>query len=85
MPRRRGMSLATDFLWSIVKWLETSDEDVSQDQESVRAVVILVEAPQDAGSNELAQSSPGEEDVLAVVHVGLLIQELGPINQQTVD
>lgn len=65
--------------------IEASDEDVREEEQALAAVVILAEAAQDARGNDFAERGARPVDVLAVARVGLLVEELGAIDQQAVD
>lgn len=61
--------LAADVFGGILEGFEAGDQDVGEDEQTLGAVVVLIEAPQDARGDELAQGGAGEVDILAVVEV----------------
>lgn len=65
--------------------VEAGDEDVREEEQALAAVVVLAEAAQDARGNDFAERGARPVDVLAVARVGLLVEELGAIDQQAVD
>ena len=56
-----------------------------QHHEVLRTFIVLVEPPQDACRDKLAQYRPGIVDILTILKMRLLIQELGAIDKQTID
>lgn len=84
-PRRAPLSLKANRVGRILERLKPSNENVSQQKQSVRPLVSLAEAPQNAGRDELTQRGARVVDILPVIEVRLLLQKLGPVDQQAID
>lgn len=68
----------------ILKRFEPGHQNVSKQQKTIRAWIVLAEAPQDAGSDNLAESCATDIDILTVVQMLLFVEELGPIDEEAV-
>lgn len=80
------LDLGADVGGRVLEGLEAGDEDVRQQQQAVGvAVVVLAEAAQDAGGDELAEGGTGPVYVLAVAGAGLFVEELGSVDEEAVD
>lgn len=80
------LDLVADVGGRVLEGLEAGDEDVRQQQQAVgAAVVVLAEAAQDAGGDELAEGGAGPVYVLAVAGAGLFVEELGSVDEEAVD
>lgn len=72
-------------LWRILERFKAGYEHVGQDEKTFGALVVFIEATQDAGGNELAQRRASKVDVLPVVEVGLFVQEMGTVDEEAID
>jgi hypothetical protein len=85
MGRLRGTNLPQDFLRGALKRLESGNQHMRQDEEVHWPLIVLVEAPQYAGGDELAQHSPSVIHILAVRQVRLFRQKLRAVDEQAIN
>lgn len=86
VPRRApGLDLAADGARRVLERLEAGEQNMGEDQQALGPIIVLAEAAEDAGGDELAQRGTREVGVLPASEVRLVLEELGPVGEQAVD
>lgn len=83
-PSHVLLGSATNRLWCLLERLEASDQDVGEDDQAILPGVVFAEAAQDPSCDELAEGRSTEVDILSVTQMRLLVEELCPVDKQTV-
>jgi hypothetical protein len=84
-PRRVPGSLFTDLGGRILERLETSHEDMREEEETLASLIVLVKAPKNSCRDELAERGSRPIDILPIGQTSLFFQKLGSVDQQTVN
>jgi len=81
-----GTAVAAGHGWGGVEGVEARDEDVGEEEEARAVGVVLVEAAEDAGGDQLAEVGAGDVDALVDGgRVGLGAEELDSVGEEAVD
>ena len=74
-----------DLFWCLLKGLKAGDKHIGDHEKPIAALMVLIVSSKNAGSNNLAHACSSDVDGGVVGLVGLLSQELHPVDQQTVN
>jgi len=77
--------LAPNLLGCILEWLKPSNKNMSENQQTIRPLIVFIKASEDARGDELAKCCPTEVHILAVVEMSLFLEKLDSVHQETVD
>lgn len=84
-PGGLALGLIPNMAGGVLEGLEACDQDMRKQQQTLAPFVVFVKAPEDASRDELAEGGACPVHILAIGQVGLLLEEIGAIDQQTVN